>query len=108
MDNTTLSKVVEGICSILPVIIFSILFFWNMREERKTLKEITENLMWHIGAKGPKEVAEAKAMEAYEEQALRQQQAQFERVEERIDNPQPRQRIVDEQGHEYEVLAGMD
>lgn len=95
----------------VPSLLFGVLFFIYARGERAAMQQLAEDGFRHLVAQDAKEAAEAKAMQLYQEEALREQQIEFDRHERELQSAPPPKTdphvVTDEKGESWEVIAGM-
>ena len=96
----------------LPSLLFGVLFFMFARGERAAMQTLAEDGFRHLAARDAKEAAEAKATQLYQQEALREQQIEFDRHERELMKNAPAPKtdphvITDEKGESWEVIAGM-
>lgn len=99
------------LAAVLPSTLFGFLFFMHARGERRTTVVMTKEAFAHINSKDSIMASEARANELYQEEAIREQAAEFNKR-----NKYPKvaaesvgpTTITDQNGATYEVLSGMD
>lgn len=107
------ATVILGIVTVVALastVVVAGFFIAHARGERKAFTEFAEKALAHIKASSPQEAAEALAVEAYQEEALREQRLQFER-DFRAPKSKPDSKpaiLRDASGAEYEIIQGAD
>ena len=104
--------IICALAGVVPSVVFGLLFFFHVRGERSAVTALAEEGFRHIAARGAKDAGEAKGTQLYQQEALREQQIEFDRQERELQDAQPQptgpQVIKDDRGESWEVLAGMD
>jgi hypothetical protein len=84
----------------------AVAFALHVRSERKGFVELTKESLRHMAARTAKDAAEAKALEMYQEEAIREQRDAYEAT--KSDDKLRGVFSRDTHGSEYEVIAGID
>jgi hypothetical protein len=95
--------------NLITVAAMGLLFAWHVRSERAATHALVQEGYTHLVAKGARDVAEARALEAYEAEALRQHKAAFQdsrKVRPAATEPASVARAVDARGNTYEIISG--
>lgn len=101
---------VVSMFSMSGFLVIAFLFARHAKEERENSLTFAKEAFAHIKADTPKDAAEAKAIEAYQAEALREHRIQFENDLGKPEREEPsRPSIVRAAtGEEFEVIHGVD
>ena len=82
--------IICALAAATPSLLFGVLLYVYVRGERAALIRLAEDGFRHVAARDAKDASEAKAMQMYQEEAMREQQIQFDRWESAMKKEEPR------------------
>jgi len=95
--------------AVTPTVIFGFLLYFHAKSERRATMALVTEAMRQLNSKNSMMASEAKATEMYQEEAIREQQVEFDKQKDAPPaDPGGARILTNQHGETFEVIAGMD